>query len=114
MGKIRVLCGGHFRKIHGGHIYFLKKAKSFGDYLIVVISNDKLHLKKYRGDFIPAQRRKKNLEKIKIADEVVIGANPVDYNEIIKKFKPDIVVLGYDQNIKLNIPKLKILRVGKF
>ena len=40
-GKKIVLCHGVFDLIHIGHINHFKKAKSFGDYLIVSITSAK-------------------------------------------------------------------------
>jgi len=91
----RVLCGGCFNKIHSGHIYFLKKAKSFGR-LIVVLTNDRNNKKPYA---IPAKERKINLKKLKIADKIVIG-DAKDYAKAVKKYRPQIIALGYDQKLK--------------
>ncbi|MEM7819330.1 MAG: adenylyltransferase/cytidyltransferase family protein [Candidatus Aenigmatarchaeota archaeon] len=112
----KVLCGGCFNHIHKGHIYFLKKAKSLGDYLIVVLAHDKNNKKPYA---IPAKSRKKYLEKLKIANKIVIG-HPKDFMKTVKKYKPDIIALGYDQKLskdirnKLKKINIKIKRIKKF
>ena len=104
----KVLAGGCFNKIHKGHIYFLNKTKELG-YLIVVLTNDKNNKKPYA---IKATKRKKNLEKLKIADKIVIGhAN--DYSKIVKREKPQIIALGYDQKLPKGI-KVKTVRIKKF
>ena len=38
----KVLAHGTFDVIHYGHITYLEKAKSYGDYLIVMITSDDL------------------------------------------------------------------------
>ena len=104
----KVLAGGCFNKIHPGHLYFLNKAKSFGDYLVVVLAHDKNNKKSCA---IPAVKRKKNLEKLKIADKIITG-HPTDFLKTVKKLKPDIIALGYDQKLskklKNEIRELKI------
>ena len=114
MKKI-ILTGGKFNKIHPGHIWLLKKAKKLG-YLVVVLANDKHNHRSYA---MPARKRKTIVEKLKIADKVVIGS-PTSFVRIVKKYKPNIIVLGYDQRmpdreteeyVKKN--KMKITRFKK-
>lgn len=112
----KVLVGGCFNSIHPGHIYFLKKSKEIGDYLIVVIAND-IHNKKPYA--VPQENRKASLEKMGIADKVVIG-NEKDFSAVVRKEKPDIIALGYDQKLlgktrkEAEKMKIKIVRIGKF
>ncbi|MCX6819513.1 MAG: adenylyltransferase/cytidyltransferase family protein [Candidatus Aenigmarchaeota archaeon] len=108
---IKVLAGGCFNKIHPGHIYFLNKAKALG-YLVVVLTHDKNNKKSYA---VPAKERKKQITALKIADEVVIG-HPTDYSKTVETIKPDIIALGYDQELPegLNANRIKIARIMKF
>jgi len=104
----KVLVGGRFNIIHPGHIRFLKEAKAAGDYLVVVIANDKTIKSNKKTLLFPAKERKKAVEAIKYVDKVVIGysiSGEEDYIKIIKDIKPNIIALGYDQ--KINISKLK-------
>jgi len=102
-----VLTGGKFNRLHPGHEYLLKKCKSLG-YLIVVIANDKHNTKPYA---VPAATRKKNVEKLKIANRVVIGA-PDNFADVIYHFKPDIIVLGYDQKLPDKETKKAVKTLG--
>ena len=107
----KVLAGGCFNKIHPGHLYFLNKAKSLGDYLIVVLTHDKNNKKPYA---VIARKRKNNMSKLNIADKIIIG-HPTDFLKTVKKVKPDIIALGYDQKVSLKInKKIKIRRIRKF
>lgn len=38
----RILAHGTFDIIHYGHLNYLEKAKSYGDYLIVLVSSDEV------------------------------------------------------------------------
>ena len=53
-----VLCGGCFNKIHEGHVYFLNEAKKLGNFLVVVVANDRLNKKKYGARALPAKKSK--------------------------------------------------------
>jgi FAD synthetase len=93
----KVLVFGSFDLIHPGHHYFFEKAKSYGSYLIVVLAHDKT-IKEVKGKkpLYDLYERKKQLEKIDIIDEVIIGSLNDKY-QAIKKFKPDVICLGHDQ-----------------
>jgi len=105
----KVLVGGVFSIIHPGHIYFLKRAKKFGDYLIVVIANDKNVLRQ-KGYVISNQNERKEIvSSLSVVDKVVIG-DENDYFKIVEKEKPDVIVLGYDQKIDKNVMKKRKIR----
>lgn len=111
----KVLAGGTFNMLHPGHIWFLKKAKSLGDFLIVVVANDKTVLKK-KTLLRPQGKRKKALEKLGIADNVVIG-DERDFLKVVREERPGIIALGYDQ--KFESEKLKpfgcrVVRIPRF
>ena len=52
-----VLSHGSFDLIHPGHIDHLRKAKSFGDILIVTITSDKFINKKLQGSYYNQNQR---------------------------------------------------------
>jgi FAD synthetase len=114
-GMKKVLAGGRFNKFHIGHEYFLKKAKSFGDHLVVIIAND-VHNKKGK---ISAAERKSNIEKLSIADNVRIGYSD-SFVKSVEEERPDIIALGYDQKLPEDTvyfadkKKIKIVRIKKY
>ncbi len=95
----RVLVGGVFSIIHPGHIFFLRKARSMGEHLTVVLTHDR-NMKKKGELLVPATERKKVLEAIRFVDTVVIG-DEMDFFSPIKKARPDIIVIGYDQQFDM-------------
>lgn len=95
----RVLVGGVFGIIHPGHVFFLEKARSMGDHLTVVLTNDS-NVKKKEGILVPAAERKMVLEAIRYVDEVLIG-DEADFFRPIKKARPDVIVIGYDQQFDM-------------
>lgn len=115
----KVLAGGAFNVIHKGHLYFLKECKKLGDFLVVVIASDKRVLENKGYLLKKSMERKKIVEKTGIADKVVIGGR--DMLEVVKKEKPDIVALGYDQKLgiegslkKMGIEIVRIKRYGDY
>ncbi|HLD39325.1 MAG TPA: adenylyltransferase/cytidyltransferase family protein [archaeon] len=89
-----ILTGGKFNKVHPGHVWLLCKAKKLGK-LIIVLANDKHNKKPYA---INSRKRKTALEKLGIADKIVIGS-PKSFVLVLKKYKPNVIVLGYDQKL---------------
>ena len=88
---------GTFDIFHKGHENFLKQAKQYGDYLIVIIARDKTVLK-IKGK-LPRNNERKRLKVIgesKLADKAVLGSLSDKY-KVIEKFKPNVICLGYDQ-----------------
>jgi len=88
---------GTFDFLHAGHEHYLKEAKKLGDEVITVIARDET-VKKVKGSYPDhnEKERKKTLEDSRLSDEVVLG-NLTDKYEVIRKHKPDVICLGYDQ-----------------
>jgi len=94
-----VLIFGTFDILHIGHINLFKQAIKHGDNLIVVIARDK-RVKQIKGS-TPVHselERKEILEHINIIDKIYLG-DPNDVYKPIKDISPDIIALGYDQQI---------------
>ncbi|MBU1446257.1 adenylyltransferase/cytidyltransferase family protein [Patescibacteria group bacterium] len=88
---------GTFDVFHAGHDYFLKQAKMLGDYLIVIVARD--HTVKNVKNEYPKHNEKDRLQIVKnngTANKVLLGEKDDKY-KAIKKYKPDIIALGYDQ-----------------
>lgn len=123
----KVLTGGCFDILHFGHIYFLKKAKNLGDYLIVALESDK-NIKRLKGSSRPIHNQKQRhemLESLNFVDEVIILKDRMedgDYLELVKKVKPSIIAVTKGDPLMLkkeshaksvnaqviSIPKIKI------
>lgn len=93
----RIITYGTFDLIHYGHINLLKRAKEFGDYLIVALSTDQFNLdKKNKKSYFKYDERKRLLESIRYVD-LVIPEDSWDQkvNDIIN-FNIDTFVIGDD------------------
>lgn len=94
----KVMAFGSFDILHDGHEHYLKEAKSFGDYLIVIVARDE-NIVRFKGKN-PKNDENYRLEcvkKLDFVDEAVLG-HKEDILEVLEEFKPDIICLGYDQN----------------
>ncbi len=98
MNKVMVF--GVFDGIHQGHRALLKEAKSHGDYLIAVVTQD--HVIQYLKGHPPHRNfaeRAAALRNEDIVDLVVKGDGDLGSWGVIAKHKPDIIALGYDQGM---------------
>ena len=93
----KVMVFGTFDGIHDGHRAFLREAKHHGDYLIAVVTPDYVaaHLKgkKPRAD---VEKRIRMLEDEGV-DKAVEGDDELETWNVVKKYQPEIIALGYDQ-----------------
>lgn len=95
---IRVLVFGVFDGLHEGHRAMLKEAKSLGDYLVVAVAPDSV-VQELKGKVCHNRSgmRIQGVRQAHIADEVALGDKLLSSWHILKKYKPDIIALGYDQ-----------------
>jgi len=118
----KVLVFGTFDRLHLGHLNFFKQAKKYG-FLFIVVARDQT-VKEIKGRW-PRQNEKKRMtaiEKIGLAKKVLLGNLENPYL-IIKKIKPNIICLGYDQkSFTKDLPdkikefglKIKIVRLKAY
>ena len=90
-----VFAAGCFNRVHPAHVRMLQSARALGDRLVLVLSND-AHNRKPNA--VPAVTRKKWLEDLGIADQVLIG-DAGSFAAVLLREKPDILALGYDQRM---------------
>lgn len=101
---------GTFDIFHKGHEFYLKNAKKTADELIVIIARDN-NVKNIKGKQTHHNEKKRlnEVKKQKIADLVVLG-DKKDFYHPLKKYKPDILCIGYDQRaVKIDKEKLNLL-----
>lgn len=93
-----VIVNGTFDILHPGHVAMLNTARSLGDYLIVCIDTDR-RVKELKGDSRPINDqnvRKIMLSNLKAVDIVEFFDSQEDLINLIKLYKPDIMVKGSD------------------
>ena len=92
-----VFTNGCFDILHRGHIECLRKAKSFGDILIVGLNSDS-SVRKIKGDkrpILPQDDRAEILASLEMVDYVVIFREETPL-EVIASLVPDVLTKGED------------------
>jgi len=100
-GKKIVFTNGCFDIIHAGHVDYLEKAKSLGDFLVVGLNSDE-SVKRLKGltrPVNPVDQRKKVLQALKPVDLVIVFEEDTP-ERLIKEIKPDVLVKGGDWKIE--------------
>ncbi len=89
---------GVFDGLHPGHRDFLRQAGRFGKKPTVVVARDSAVCKlKNKRPHWGERIRLRAVRKIKGVGRAVLGDETQSSYSVIKKFKPDIICLGYDQ-----------------
>lgn len=94
--KIIVVTGGCFDILHIGHIKFLEEAKKQGDFLFILLENDK-NVKKLKGNNRPINNQKERAQVLAAMSCInyVVLLNEMktnnDYDNLILKINPDII-----------------------
>lgn len=102
----RVITYGTFDLLHYGHINLLRRAKEYGDYLIVCLSTDEFnHNQKNKNCFFTYEQRKKLLEAIRYVDLVIPEENWDQKISDIKEYHIDTFVIGDDWTGKFDYLK---------
>lgn len=121
-----VMVFGTFDILHKGHLDFFRQARqktkmvaagfslrsSPRPKLIVVIARD-INVKKLKG-YLPKfseKKRLKNVKKTHFVNHAILG-DKSDFFKAIKREKPNVICLGYDQGMKVKILKDKLRALG--
>lgn len=94
----RVIVNGTFDILHRGHLELLDYASSCGGHLLVAIDTDE-RVKELKGPTRPIVSqydRKFHLEQLRCVNKVVLFNSKEELIDIIKDYKPDIMVKGSD------------------
>ncbi len=92
----KVITYGTFDLLHIGHINILRRAKEYGDYLIVAISSDEFNALKGKKAYYTFEQRKAILEAIRYVDEVIPEHTWDQKVEDVNKHNVDVFVMGDD------------------
>lgn len=99
---MKVFVNGTFDILHPGHMALLEYARSCGDYLLVAIDSDN-RVKLLKGNSRPINNqhtRKRMLECLKFVDDVSIFDSDESLVYTIKKYQPDLMIVGEDYKNK--------------
>lgn len=93
----RVITYGTFDLLHYGHINLLRRAKEYGDYLIVALSTDEFNWsEKQKKSYFRYEQRKQLLEAIRYVDLVIPETDWEQKLSDVKEYHIDTFVMGDD------------------
>lgn len=94
---MRVFAAGTFDGLHPGHVAFLQFAKSLGGELFVVVARDG-SVKKTKGKapYFNEKERLTLVSSLRVVDKALLGSKK-SFMASVEKVKPQIIVLGHDQ-----------------
>ncbi len=117
MKRAKVLVGGTFDILHPGHIFLLKEASKYGDVIVVVARDSTVKRVKGRDPIFNEEHRLMMVGSVKYVKKAILGKESTDILEIVEELKPDIIVLGPDQNmeeiIAKRFPEIKVIKLSK-
>jgi FAD synthetase len=92
-----VMVFGTFDLLHKGHEHFLRHAKKHGRLIVVVARSSMVKKLKGKKPMFSERKRVAAVKALGIASRVVLGDR--DYSlDVVKKYKPNVICLGYDQH----------------
>lgn len=92
----RVITYGTFDLLHYGHINILKRAKAYGDYLVVCLSTDEFNSLKGKKCYFNYEQRKQLLEAIRYVDLVIPETCWEQKISDVHEYHIDTFVMGDD------------------
>lgn len=93
----RVITFGTFDVFHIGHVNIFKRARDYGDTVIVGVSSDELNIKKKgRAPIYSLKSRLGIIESIRHVDEVFVEESLDLKRQYILDNKADVLVMGSD------------------
>lgn len=121
----RVVVFGVFDLLHPGHLAFLGQARRLGDELVVVVTrDDAAKREKGRRTQLTTRERVGLVAGVRWVGHAVMGDPPHRYFSVLRRLKPDIIALGYDQPCdipafwrtlaSLGLPETRVVRLKEY
>lgn len=95
---MRILVFGTFDHLHPGHEFLLQEASKRGDLSVVVARDRTVEIIKGKKAQQNESERKTAIKKKFPKANVLLG-NPSDYLAPVREITPDLILLGYDQQL---------------
>ena len=105
---VKVFAAGCYNRVHRAHLRVLRWARTLGDQLVLVLAHD-AHNRKPNA--VPAKERLRRMRALGLADKVVVGDRE-GFAAVLRREKPDILVLGYDQRLPDAQSEAVVRRLG--
>ena len=117
----RVIVSGFFNPLHGGHLDMIEAAAKMGDWLMVIVNNDKQQVFKKGKIILDEENRLRLMQALRDVDEVVLATD--DYQlpsgeipiiktleMVAKQYSDDELIFanGGDRNSTKAIPETEV------
>jgi len=98
----KIMVFGTFDVLHLGHLYFLEQARNLlpgknKELWVVVARDSSVVAIKGKAPIFPEYHRLRLVSALKPVDMAILGSEGPDKLAIIRKTRPNIIALGYDQ-----------------
>jgi len=106
----KIAISGYFNPLHVGHLDYIKEAKKLGDWLVVIVNNDKQVTIKGATPFMSQDDRLKIVSALRDVDEVFLSIDQDgSVRESLRAIKPAVFGNGGDRNNN-NVPESEICK----
>ncbi|MDO8558177.1 MAG: adenylyltransferase/cytidyltransferase family protein [bacterium] len=116
---------GVFDRLHPGHLFFLRRASSYGDRLIAIVARaSAVSMLKKKIPSDPEKTRLKGLRRLDAVWRAILGDREQGTYTVVRKYKPAVICLGYDQRalgrdirekIKFGmLPRIRLIRIRAY
>ena len=112
-GQTIVTTNGCFDILHVGHLRYLKKAKSFGDVLVVALNSDS-STRALKGETRPINNQNDRAELLSNLNcvDIVVIFDEISPEKLLVQIAPDVHTKGADYTIE-TLPEAKaIMQAG--
>jgi len=98
--RIRVVIFGILDGIHDGHRDMFRQARDYGGELVVILGRDEsaLRLKNRKPQYSEEERLELLRQEQWVSRGVLGDEEPSSY-QVLKQLNPDVICLGYDQQV---------------
>jgi rfaE bifunctional protein nucleotidyltransferase chain/domain len=99
----RVVVNGSFDLLHLGHLKLLEYARSYPQSYVLVLTDSDRRIQQLKGDSRPIHNEHERcsfLSALKFIDRVEIFDSDQELENLIKEFRPDVMVKGSDYQDK--------------
>lgn len=108
----RVIVSGYFNPLHGGHLDMIEAATKLGEYLIVIVNNDKQAVLKKGKIILDEENRVRLISALRDVDEVILSIDTDDTSQtktlefMRNKYPNDELIFanGGDRTAGLTLP----------
>ena len=105
---VKVFAAGCYNRVHRAHLRILRRARTLGDRLVLVLAHDAHN---HKPNAVPARERLRRMRAMGLADKVIVGERG-SFAAVLRRERPDILVLGYDQKLPDAASEAAVRRLG--